>query len=857
VTPRWVRAIGWVIARRYRDEVLADLVEERARHLANGRLPWRASLWLAAEIVRSARASRRAPPEIARREGAALSTIAQDIRYALRYFRRRPGFTAVALATLTLGIGVNLAAFAVLNATLRQPLPFPDPDAIVRIWEGEEEPLNPANLVNLRHATREAFRYFAAWRTSTRVTLTGTGAPVIVPVVDATPDLFRVMGVAPAAGRVLTDDDVADDAKVVVISHRFWQSHYQARPDILGGAAMLDGLPWTIVGVMPAGIAMPETDIWRPLIFTPAMLAQRDTQYLNAVARLHPGVSAERANAMVKAAMAAISGANGAERTAMVVDFRRSSTSFVQAQILFAQGITALVLLIAVANLSHLLLAAFSARRDEIAIRQAIGASRGRVLRQLAVESLVLAGAGSALAIVIAAWILPAIVSSYPGVLPRRGEITVSVTEWVFAFAIAAAAAIASTVAPALIATRSGVAGMRAPRATAGPTARWLQQTLLVAEVAIALSLLTGAGLLVRSLAILTDQPLGFSPVGVVTTEIALPGRRYPTPESRVAFFTTLFARLHQLPSIASASGGSIIPFDRNESAIGLLGEPPGGNARVTVGLRVVTPDYLEAMQMTLRQGRFLADSDVANAPLVAVVNEAFVRRYAMEHAPTAMRLRQTLTSPWIQIVGVVGDLRPSYQREPRPEMFFSIAQMPASALRLTLRAGERAATMAEDFSRTLANLDKDLAAPALQTYGALMNRSVAERRFNRGLLTSLAGLATLLAAVGIYGVMSHVVAMRRREVGVRLALGARPDQVIGLVVRHGLVPVVLGVVLGLGGAWLLRSLLESQLYRIAAHDPWTMTGAAMLFLVIALLACWVPARRTSRVDPVSVLRAE
>ena len=855
--PLWMRALSLAIPARYRDEVLTDLLDERARQIARGRSRMRASLWLVAELLLSARACRRQALTLASPGDAMLSPLVQDVRYALRYFRRRPGFTAVAVITLTLGIGVNLAAFAVIHATLLRPLPFPDPDAVVGVFENEALVMAPANYVDLRDGTRDLFTHFAAYRPWLRSTLSGLDTPMNIKLVDATPELFGVIGVAPLAGRVLTSDDLRERADVVVIAQRLWRSALNGDPAVVGRRLTIDGRVMTIVGVMPEGIALPDADAWRPLLLTAEEWAARNSWFLNAAARLAPGVDIARADAAAKAVMARANRLEERPNYATVRSLHGDTTRYVRDQLVFAQGISAFVLIIACANLANLLLASYSTRRTEIAIRLSIGASRVRVVRQMLVESLVLAAAGGGAAIALARWLVPIIVANYPGVLPRREQIGVSVAELAFTIAIAAATAVVCSTIPAITAS-SAQAGHGARR-TAGRGAGWLRPSLLVAEVALALMLLAGAGLLVRSLAGLVDQRLGFDPDRLLTTELFLPPGSYADKPSRVGFYAELIQRLQADPAIASAGGSTVLPFGGADMGLALVPDPPvPGRRFVSVSNRSVIQGYFETMGMRLVRGRTFTSRDDASTAAVAVVNEAFVRTYSPDRDVFTTRLRRNVRdSPLLQIVGVVGDVRPSYANDTRPEMFFPVTQDPPLMMRLVMRLRGPADGFGEHYRTLVQAVDSNLVVPPLATYDAMMASSIATRRFNRALLVSSAALAVLLAAVGISGVMSYTVSLRRREVGVRLALGARPADVVAMIVRQGLAPIVIGLALGLAGAWWLTSLLTSQLYRITPHDPLTLSAATAAFLAVALLACWIPARRTSRVDPASVLRAE
>ncbi len=789
-----------------------------------------------------------------------MMSLRQDVRYALRLFRRRPGFTTIAVITLALGLGANLTVFAALNATLLRDLPFPNPNQLVRVWEDDQQPLNPANYVDMRNGTKDVFSSLAAWNYMTRITLTGVGEAERVSTVDTTPELFGVIGVAPFMGRPLTPDDMVAGSRSIVVSHNLWRGRLGRDSQVIGRTLMLDGLPWTIVGVMPQGIALPETDVWRPLVFTPEELGHRNSWFLNATGRLRPDVSVLQADAALKAVMAGIAGgAKGRERTAMAAGLREESIAGVRGRLLFVQGVTLFVLLIACANLANLLMAGFTARTQEFAVRVSLGAGRRRLIRQLVVESLVLTGAGGMAGLVLATWLVPVLAASYPGALPGRQAISIGVAEVAAAIGFSVLVGIAFSLLPAFLASRPNLAAVGGmTRATSTRGARALRTGLLIAEVALALMLLSGAGLLIRSVAGLVAQPLGFEARGVLTAEVALPTGTYPTDDDRRTFFETLFARLESHPAVASASGSTALPFGLNDMGMGFRGEPADGKpTNIFAGTRTVTPQYLDALLIPLRRGRFFTPADAATSELVAVVNEAFVARHAKQRDVMSLRLRRTDTSPWITIVGVIGGARSNYFSDARAEIYFPMTQSPSNSMRLAIRTRNDPGRFGRELRDVVRAIDPNLPVGSLQTFESLLGASIAERTFNRGLLTGFAALAALLAAVGIYGVMSYVVNLRRREMGVRLALGARPGQVVALAVRQGLVPLAAGLGAGLAGAWWLTGLLKTQLFGITPHDPWTLILVSVGFLAVGALACWVPARRTGRVDPVVVLRSE
>lgn len=797
-----------------------------------------------------------------------LREVMQDVRFAFRLLNRRRGFAAMAMLTLALGIGLNVAIFSVLDGVLIQRLPFPHPERLVRVGESDSkndplQPFNAANYVDVQGQVGESFVAIAAYRGVPAATLTGAGEAVKAGMMAVRPEFFDVIGVRPVIGRPLVAADLEAGTRVVVVSHTFWRSKLGADPLAVNRAIELDGQAWTVVGVMPDGIEYPsDTELWKPLVFSQNDLARRNSWNLQVIGRLREGVTIARARASAQRAMAVVAAANPGPvaRSADVVDLREDTVSFVRKDLIFIQGIAVLILLIACANLANLLLAAATARHHEFSVRGSLGGSRPRLIRQLLTESLVVALAGSTIGIGLALVIVPALVAAYPGALPGRERIGIGLPELTIAVAGAVMTSVIFGLAPALLASRSRLSsGLRThARTGATPLTRWLRNALVTAEVIMTLSLLAGAVLLARSFVALTGQSVGFDSHHVLTAYFQIPAERFPVDAERSRVFETLIDRIGQEPAVDSVASTLPLPFDGSGMGLGLLWDPalaqPG---TASAAARWVSPRYLDVLSIPLARGRFFTPEDRNGSPLVAVVTDAFARQYGKTRDVLGMRLRRSGDDPWITIVGVTGDIRADFFQKARAEMMFPIAQAGMTAGTIILRTHASLATLAPRVRQIAREIYPNLPMGRIDSLEQVIGDSVAQRRFNMALLGALSMLALLLSVIGIYGVMAYVTGQRRREMGIRLALGARPSQVRSLVVRQGILPVVAGIAGGLAGAWFLTTLLKTELFQVQPHDPWTFAVSSIAFLGVGLAACWVPARRGSRVNPVEVLRHE
>jgi putative ABC transport system permease protein len=817
-----------------------------------------------------------------------MDTLFQDVRYAIRQLVRSPGFTFVAVLTLALGLGANTAIFSVVHGILLRPLPYPEPDRLTMVWLN-----NPGQGIDKDIAS---FPLFADWRQQARsferivaytgggYTLTGRGEPEQLRGARVAAGFFPMLGVPAAHGRGLLDEEnLPGHEKVVVLGHGLWQRRFGGDPAVLGQTVSLGGSLHTVVGVMPRGFQFPEqAELWTPLAPVgpfEEFLASRGSLWLSVTARLRPGVSLAAAQAEMDTVAAAINKAypDGSQYGVKLEPLHQTVSGDVRPALLLLLGAVGLVLLIACANVANLLLARASSRRREIAIRSALGAGRGRVIRQLLTESLLLGITGGVLGVILARVGVEAFVAANPTALPRLETVAVDGTILLFALAASTLTGLVFGLVPALQtfreavseqlgdATRGSSEGGRGPR---------IRATFVVAETGLALMLLVGAGLLVRSFVRILDLDPGLDAGQVTTVRLTLPEARYPEPDQIHAFYDRLLTDLRALPGVRSAGGASSLLLSRlpNSGTLRVQGmpAPPPGTPEEPVTNDSVTTGFFETLHVPLKSGRLFEARDAhpgnelraRPVPTVAVVNEALVRRFFAGQDPLGQRITfGNPTNPqvtWSEIVGVVGDVRRSgLDQEPRAEAYFYQGQAPDNGLHLVLRADGDLYAVARAAQKAVWAIDPDQPVASMRPLEDLLRGTVAERRLSMGLLAAFGVLALLLAAIGIYGVMAFSTAQRTRELGIRLALGAEPRDVLRLILLGGVKVSALGVGLGVVGALAASRALSSMLFGISPADPLTFALVVGLLAGASLLACYIPARRATRVDPVVALRQE
>ncbi len=813
-----------------------------------------------------------------------MRTLIQDVRYALRTLAKSPGFTLVAVLALALGVGANTAIFSVVKAVLLSPLPYPEPERLVWVRENNpganifDEAASAPNYNDWRTQVR-SFDGVAAFANTAATLTDGGGEPERVPAVSTSANFFQVIGVAPALGRgFLPEEETTGKNRVVVLSHGLWQRRFGANPQALGQTITVSGNPFTVVGVAPADFKSPvrgpkPPEMWFPIAFN-FDNSRRRADFLNVVGRLRAGATIEQAQAELTALAAGLETEYPSANAGWVVKaqpLHERIVGNVRQALWVLMGVVGFLLLIACANVANLLLARAMARRQEIAVRSALGARRWRLVRQLLTESLLLGLAGGGLGLVLAAWGVELLVALSPGHIPRLEEVGLDARVLAFTLGVSVLTGIIFGLLPALSASKTDLAeslkegGSRGP--TAGQSARRLRSSLVVAEIAITAVLLACAGLMIRSFHAIQSVDPGFRPERIVTFDFALPGAKYKEPPQIVNFAEQLTARASALPGVERAALADALPLTGGADVLSFVIEgrpqlPP--EVVQDSEVFVVTPGYFDVMGIGHVRGERLTERHVEGTPDVVVINEAMARRYWPNEDPIGKRvnLGNPEKTPWMTVIGIVKDTRNvGLETVPYPQMYGPAAQFPRRAMSFVARTSADPATLVPALRRELAALDKDLPLYNVRTMEQVMSESVSRRRFQMVLIAAFAGVGLLLAAVGIYGVISYSVTQRRHEIGVRMALGARAADILKLVVGQGFGLTLVGIVIGLGLALLLTfaltRVLSSLLYGVKATDPLTFACVALVLLGVALLACLLPARRATKVDPMVALRYE
>ena len=813
-----------------------------------------------------------------RKGGNMIPTLVQDVRYSLRLLARTPGVTAVALLTLALGIGANTAIFSIVNGVLLKPLPYPDADRLYLVQHAQLSDgaqlgsTTPGNFYDIQSAVPSM--QMAAISTSS-ATLTGRGDPERLVGVGSAGSVLAVLGVAPQLGRIFTEQDDRPGApKTVVISDALWRRIFGARPDALGQTLMLGGEPFTVIGVMPRGFSFPDTqiDLWAPAHFNAQMRASRTEYFLTIIARLAPDATFATARGQLDSVMARLREQFPQANSDVALDAQplgESMVANVSQMLWILMGTVGCVLLIACANLANLLLARATGRSREIAIRQAIGANRGRLVRQLLVESMLLALLGGAAGVLVGKTFLDALVAWLPAGIPRIADASVDARVLFFTFAAASITGVLFGLAPAL--QLSG----RAPALVLRDDARTstgrgaLRGVLVVAELAIALVLLVGAGLLMRSFVLMQRVDPGFATDRVLTFQVRMEGPAYAKAPTRIAFVNGVVERLKSLPGATDAAASSYAPIvGRGTGAwFNMLARPwPAGTTPPGIPYRVVTPTYFKTMQIPLVRGRLLDERDGAGGTPSVVISESVARRFwsaPSDGDPLGSEIYLGAPDNKLferaTIVGIVKDVRLAGLGGTLTDAVYGLnTLMPWwRNFTFTVRTAGDPASLASAVRQIVRETDPALAVTGVQAMIDIMRTSIAPARASMLLLTLFASIAMVMAAVGVFGVMSYAVNLRAREMGIRLALGARPAAVRRMVVADGMKQAAIGVALGIGGAMWVTRMMASELFGVTPNDPLTLAGAAALLFATAALACYIPARRATRVDPLIVLRTE
>ncbi|HEX7049880.1 MAG TPA: ABC transporter permease [Longimicrobiales bacterium] len=800
-----------------------------------------------------------------------METLFHDLRYALRSLRKAPGFAGVAVLTLALGIGANTAIFSVVDGVLLRPLPYPEPDRLVSFVEAGS--YKGAFLEYRERA--ESFEAIAAYTPGQAFSLTGRGEPVRLEGAVVSAGLFSVLGAKPLLGRTfLPGEDEAGREPVVVLSHGLWQQRFGADPGIIGEEVRLDGIARTVVGVMPPGFRFPSasTQLW-----VPASIRAADPIDLwgmsvgTTIARLRPGVTLEEARTEVRTLeprMRELFPWDMPEdygRNATVVPLRDRIVGDVRPMLLVLLGAVGFVLLIACANVANLLLARATTRRRELAVRVALGAGRRRLMRQLLTESVMLAALGGIVGLFLAFWGVELLVAGLPADTPRLAGIGIDGRVLGFTAALTFATGLVFGVLPALRASRSEPhdALKEGGRTATGARTR-LSAALVVTEIALAVVLVTGAGLLIRSFWRLLRVDPGFRVENVVAATVAPPTFRYADGAARRAFYQELLGRLEALPGVTGAGITDRLPFGgRNYGSVFVIeGRPDpatqGGDWPLADIAATISADYLRTMGIRVLRGRGFTPADRADAPGVVLINQALARRYWPDEDPIGRRIRGPGSVPWLTIVGIVDDV--AYNRladTDLPAFYMPLLQHGPEVVSVVVRSTADPATLAANLRAVVASIDEDTPVSDVRAMAQRVSDSLGRPRFTMLLLTAFAAAALILGAVGIYGVIAYAVSQRIHEIGIRMALGARAGDVLGMVVRQGAALAMIGIAVGLLAAFATTRLLAGLLYGVGATDAATFLAVPLLLGAVALAASWIPARRAARVDPVVALRNE
>lgn len=803
-----------------------------------------------------------------------------DLKHSLRMLVKAPGFTIIAILTLALGIGANSAIFSVIDAVLLHPLPFPKPNQLVAVWSRvandrlEKDTESVPDYVDLRDQS-QTLSGLAAFTRAGGV-LNGTEEARQILGVAITSDIFPVLGVAPARGRVFTREDDNVGARVVVLTDSAWKTYFNSDPDIVGKQISMSWRSYTVLGVMPPGFQFPvegeRAEYLQPLYpLVPEYVNKRDSHFIRMVGRLKPGVTVQQCDAEMKTIAARLAQQypkSNTDRSEVVSSLHDDIVGDVRPALITILAAVAFVLLIACANVANLLLARATARQREIAIRTALGASRARMVWQFLGEGFLLSMFGAVGGLLIAWWGIDLLRVFGPQDVPRLGEVAINAPVFSFTFAAAIFSTVLFALVPALQVTRPNVneSLQEGSRGAVGPESHHLRRLLVIAQVALSLLLLAGAGLLIKSFANLRATKPGFNPQHALVAELILPKAKYPEPEKHRQFFEQTLSKLTALPGVEAVGAAFPMPFSNNDSgsAFAIVGQPPRPPGQDFVASHLtITPDYFRAMATPVLRGRDFNSRDTKDSPPVVIVNEVLAAKYfpdgkALGGQITLKDLDEKPTAPK-EIIGIVGGSRhESLAIAPLPEFYIPAAQDPERRMDVVIRtAANDPAGLQTSLRNIVHEFDKDLFIPTLEPLESRIGITLAQPRFNMMLMGAFAGVALILAGIGIYGVIAYMVAQRTKEIGIRMALGAQKIDMMTMIMRQSFVVIGIGLLVGIAGGLAVTRLMSSLLYGVSAHDLSIYAIVTIVLSGAALVATYFPARRAMSVDPMVALRYE
>ncbi|MEP7343115.1 MAG: ABC transporter permease [Acidobacteriota bacterium] len=804
-----------------------------------------------------------------------METLTKDIRYGFRMLLKKPGFTLIAVITLALGIGANAAIFSVVNTVLLRPLPFKEPDRLMMIRETKlpqfpEFSVSPGNFLDWKKQNT-VFERLVAFRGAS-FNLNGTGDPERLSGMSVTDGFLPMLGAQPQLGRdFLPEEDQPDHNKVVILSNGLWQRRFGGESKILNQTITLDGQSYTIIGVMPAGFRFGgrETELWTPMGFTAQQAQNHGGHSLAAIGQLKPGVTVEQA----RTEMVTIAGRLAVQYpnantgwSVKIMPMLEFTVRSIKPALLVLLAAVAFVLLIACANVANLLLARAAGRQKEIAIRTALGAGRWRIVRQLLTESVLLSLVGGAMGLLLAKWGMDLLLKLAPQDLPRMSDVSLDGRVLVFTAAVTLLTGVIFGLVPALQASKPNLnetmkdAGRGS---TEGGRRQLIRNSLVVLEVASALVLLVGAGLMIKSFWQLQKVDPGFNPDDALTLTVSLPRTKYPEDHQRVTFFQQLLEKVGSLPGVQAAGASNVLPLGNDfVAAFVVQGRPPlPPGAGQSTNFYSVSADYFKAMGISLRRGRLIIERDTKDSPHVGVINETMAQKMFPDEDPIGKRVTfdtRGANPDWYEIVGIVGDVKQyGLDQATTMQLYEPYAQQTFSSMTLIVRTAGDPANQTAAIRNAVLQLDKEQPIANIKTLDQYLSTSIAQQQFSMLLLGVFGAVALMLAAIGIYGVLSYAVTQRTHEIGIRMALGAGRRDVLRLVVGQGMLLTLIGVATGLVAAFALTRLMSTLLFGVSATDPLTFSLIALLLVTIALLACWIPARRATKVDPMIALRYE